>query len=335
MKKLLTIVTLTASCLLNITPALADYVSRVDWGTMNYALAPLHIPAAVGGVSGWTDRGSILMYTLPYSNRDAYIDLTVNGTLLGDGVTWATNNPGIGVQYLVAAPSTLGIVLNSLESITAPNYPLYLTKTSGSGTYSVGGYYHLKYRLVRLLEKVPAGKVTTLPNVTLNIHNGSATEIASLPKSSGLILSGIYSNIPIDACTIVAPSEIKLPNLYGNQLQNGAQNVIQAPKISLNSCPGAVDGISYRFTAVYGTHNAANGVLNTMTGQGYASNVYIQLQNTDGTPHPANSAIAINNYDGSGNYDIPDFKVGYFIDNTETVTAGIVKTAIELQVTYN
>ncbi|HEF0010531.1 TPA: hypothetical protein R8G36_004755, partial [Citrobacter braakii] len=41
MKKLLTIVTLTASCLLNITPALADYVSSVSWSTMNYALAPL------------------------------------------------------------------------------------------------------------------------------------------------------------------------------------------------------------------------------------------------------------------------------------------------------
>ncbi|EAO2558810.1 fimbrial protein, partial [Salmonella enterica] len=34
-------------------------------------------------------------------------------------------------------------------------------------------------------------------------------------------------------------------------------------------------------------------------------------------------------------YVLPDFKVSYFIDDAESVTAGNVKTAIELKVTYN
>lgn len=328
MKKFLTVAMLAAICMLNTTTAWADYFSEVDYKVMTYDLAPLSIPAAVGGTSAWHDNNSIQTYTDISDGRNAYIDLTVNGTLLGDGVTWATNNAGIGIQYELSTSAALANVMNPSETITAPNYRLNL---NGSVQLVYRGYIHLRYRLVRLLEKVPPGKLTVVPDVTLHVYNIDGDG----QPSSGLILSGISTYPPIDSCDIDVPAEITLTKLYGNALTTGAQNVIQAPKIKLTNCPGAINGISYEFAAVYGTHNAVNGVLNTVTGEGYAQNVYIQIQNADGTPHKINNTIALSNYDGSGDYAIPDFKVGYYIDNTETVTAGNVKTAIEFKVTYN
>ena len=80
---------------------------------------------------------------------------------------------------------------------------------------------------------------------------------------------------------------------------------------------------------------ASNGILNAVNGDGYAQNVYIQVQNADGTPHTVNSSIALSDYAGSGEYEIPEFKVAYYIENTASVTAGEVKSAIELKLTYN
>lgn len=48
-----------------------------------------------------------------------------------------------------------------------------------------------------------------------------------------------------------------------------------------------------------------------------------------------NSLIALSDYTGSGEYEIPEFKVAYYIENTASVTAGEVKSAIELKLTYN
>lgn len=89
--------------------------------------------------------------------------------------------------------------------------------------------------------------------------------------SSGLILSGISTQPKVVACNIDGPTQIKLPTLYGASITNGAQNIVEAPTIKLTNCPGAIDGISYNFDAsYYGTQNAANGVLKTASGDGYA-----------------------------------------------------------------
>ncbi|WP_262764360.1 fimbrial protein [Enterobacter quasiroggenkampii] len=308
-----------------INTANAHYFTDVSIHDVGYDLNYFTIPANVGENTGaFHDNGSTAYHVAASSGNSAYVDLSINGTLLSDNVTWATSNPGIGIQYRFDSPADFV----PSWSETAPNYRLDMPHSPGVTT----SYFHLRYRLVRLLEKIPAGKITSLPQVTLRVHNpeGEGTSLIS-----GVILSNITSNLKVTACGIDAPSEIKLPTLYGNTIQNGALNVTEAPTVTLTNCPGAVDGISYNFSAVYGTHNAANGVLNTESGDGYAQNVYIQVQNTDGTPHIVNGSIPLSDYNGSGDYKIPDFKVAYFVDDAESVTAGNVKSAIELKVTYN
>lgn len=325
MKKSLLIITLLSGSILTTLPVRADYISSVGYRVMTYDLAAFDIPATVGATTGWHDNSSVPFGTTTSDARNSFFELVVNGSLTGDGVTWATSNPGIGVQYKASVSSPYFSPQGNTDS---PNYRLTL---NGSGS-TRSSYYHVYYRLVRLLEKVPAGKIISLPEVTLNAYNPGPDGSAML---SGLILSGIATQPKVAACTINAPTEIKLSPLYGNALQNGAQNVLQAPTITLFNCPGAINGISYSFAAVYGTHNATLGVLKTVAGDGYAKNVYVQIQNADGSAHTVNGSIPLSNYDGSGDYAIPDFKVAYFIDDANTVTAGKVKTAIELKVTYN
>ncbi|ECC3551827.1 fimbrial protein [Salmonella enterica subsp. salamae] len=301
---------------------------RAQQVTYKHDFSMWSIPARAGG-STWLDDHGLYTVNILSSNGWGYADLTVNGeptgTLSPEGATvYKTNNPGIGVAYQLNY---------STPGWFSPNYGLIAPNTiTLSNNTGLSGYMHIKYQLVRLTEKVPAGKITQVPDVFLNYHNPVEGGHKDL---SFLALSGVSAQPIITSCGIDAPTEIKLPTLYGNTLQNGAQNIIQAPTVTLTNCPGAINGISYSFAAVYGTHKASNGVLNTVTGDGYAKNVYVQIQNSDGSAHTINGSIPLSNYNGSGDYILPDFKVAYFIDDANTVTAGKVKTAIELKVTYN
>lgn len=324
-KSLIFVLTIAANVVL-INYAQANYIEDdINIKDMGYDLDVFTLPDTVGeNTGGYHDNGSIMYHEVQTGSSTGYIDLSISGTLLGDNL-WATSNPGIGIQYRLESGSA---DFSPQNTETSPDYRVNLT---GYGAIRTS-YIHVRYRLVRLLDKIPPGKITNLPIVTLNVHNpdGEGTSLMS-----GVVLSNITSNINTIACNIDAPTEIKLPTLYGNELINGAQKITEAPTIMLKNCPGAINGISYNFSAVYGTHNAANGVLNTVTGDGYAKNVYVQIQNADGSAHIVNGSIPLSNYDGSGDYAIPDFKVAYFIDDANTVTAGKVKTAIELKVTYN
>ena len=328
MKKLPIFTAMIMSTFFAIIPAHADYFSDVNFHVMTYDLDDFTVPSAVGETSSiWHDAGSIKYETESSVGNHSYMELSVNGTLSGDGVSWVTNNPGIGIQFKVE-PGMGGFT--PAQTTTAPNYRLDLTAVS-SGTWKLT-YYHLRYRLVRLLDKVPAGRITSAPTVTLNVYNPDGDGTAVM---SGVIMAGIGTQPTVGACTVSAPTEISLPTLYGNVLKNGAQLATASPSISLTNCPGAVDGISYNFSAVYGTHDAANGVMNTVSGEGYAQNVFVQVQNADGSPHVVNGPVPLNDYNGSGDYKIPDFKVAYFVDDADSVRPGNVKSAIELKVTYN
>ncbi len=286
------------------------------------------IPSTTGGAT-WFDDHGLYKVDIVSTSGWGYADITVNGTPTGtlspNGATvYKTNNPGIGIAYQLnySTPSWF----SPQYGLVAPNTITLINNTG------LNGYMHIKYQLVRLTDKVPAGRITQVPDVTLNYHNPAGGSYGDL---SFLALSGVSTQPKSTSCGIDAPTEIKLPTLYGNTVQNGALNVTAAPTITLTNCPGAINGISYNFSAVYGTRSASNGVLNTVTGEGYAQNVYIQVQNADGTPHKVNAAIPLSNYDGSGDYTLPDFKVAYFVDDADSVRAGNVKSAIELKVTYN
>ncbi|MBV8042161.1 fimbrial protein [Pluralibacter sp.] len=325
MNKLFLFIVLATGNLLAANYAQANYIADVQYHTMTYDLGPLDIPASVGDTSsyGWHDNSSIAYTVWTSDGTQSYMELSLNGTLLGDGVTWATSNPGIGIQYKLDPQDGL---FTPDYSTTAPTYRVSLTDY-GTSLYT---YVHLRYRLVRLLAKVPPGQITFAPDVTLHVYNPDGLG----GDSSGLILSGIASQPKLVACTINAPAEIKLPPLYGNNLTSGAMNVTDAPTISLTNCPGAINNITYNFSAVYGTHNAANGELNTVTGEGYAEGVYIQIQNEDGSAHIVNGGIDLG-YTGSGDYTIPPFKVAYYIDDPASVTVGNVKSAIQFILSYN
>ncbi|EBG2395038.1 type 1 fimbrial protein [Salmonella enterica subsp. enterica] len=326
MKKTLIAIILSAG-LVNMSSAWADYIAGIDGSAMKYNLGGLSIPATVGETSGWVENGSIKMRTTMSGDTSSYMVFSVNSTLLSDGVTWATTNPGVGIQYEMVPNEQFGFTPN--PSTQAPDYHLSLSVPSA---INVTGYLHIKYRLVRLLERVPAGKITTLPDVTMTAYNPAGDGDAVITKPA---LSGVTGNVQTGACGIDAPTEIKLSPLYGKDIQTGALNVTDAQTITLTNCPGAINGIDYNFSAVYGTNGAAIGVLRTATGEGYAKEVYVQIQNADGTPHIVNGAIPLEGYDGSGDYALPDFKVAYYVYDPSIVTAGKVKSAIELKVTYN
>ncbi|EBA1889357.1 fimbrial protein [Salmonella enterica] len=297
----------------------------------DYDFSRLTIPQNAGQMSWFDDQDHV--YWIENVMLDGYqghITMTVNGTQVStapDGSTvYATNNPGIGIAYALNY-STEAYTPPTVDT-TAP-YEIVFNDVE-----NFSGYVHVKYTLVRLADFVPSGKITSVPEVTLNYFNQPDTP--NYPRISFLARRNSVSGQPkITSCTIDAPTEIKLPDLYGNALANGAQGITDAPTITLSNCPGAINTISYNFSAYYGTHNAANGVLKTMIGSGYAKNVYIQVQNDDGTAHQLNTNIALDDYKGSGNYPLPKFKVAYYIDDASTVAAGKVSSAIEIKLTYN
>lgn len=318
-------------CLIGCNTAIADFFENYDLHTMNYGLSPISIPDTVGATSEWTDNSGVY-YETSYSDAlGASIVLTFNGSLLGDGKTFATNNPGVGIQYKLHLYSTDGLTPSS--DITDMPFRYDMTSHAVTPLITAGNYLHVYYRLVRLTEKVPPGEITTLPDVYVAFTN--APEDSAKPGASRLILSGIISQPKMIACNINAPSQIKLAPLYGASLVNGEQGTVDIEPIPLTNCPGAINGISYVIKAVYGNHDATNGVINTQTGTGYANNVFIQLQNNDGSGYTQLGNTINFNYTGSGDYNLPAMKIGYFINNKETVTAGNVQSALEINVNYN
>ncbi|WES69613.1 fimbrial protein [Superficieibacter sp. HKU1] len=304
-----------------------DSAQRV---TYSYNFSSWSIPANVGGSTWFDDHGLYAVDIDVEYDGKGYADLTINGTPTGtlssDGATvYKTNNPGVGIAYQLNY-STPGLFTPNY-GVIAPN-----TITITSSNVSANGFMHIKYQLVRLTEKVPAGPITTVPDVILNYHNPPGSAQSNL---SFLALSGVSVQPMVTSCVVDAPTEIKLPTIYGTDIVNGAVKPTDAPVITLKNCPGAINGINYAFSAVYGTHTASEGLLKTVEGDGYAKEIFIQIQHPDGTAHAVNKAIPIEGYDGSGDYTIPNFRVAYYIEDANKVTAGNVKTAIELKVTYN
>lgn len=295
--------------------------------TLKHDFSVWAIPSAVNGETWWNDEGSYHLLLASSSSR-GWADITVNGTPVGissQGSTiYATNNPGVGIAYALNYDPVY---------MATPNYAYASPNTLSFNTNTgANGYLHVKYILVRLSQHIPAGAITQVPDVTLNYHNPPGSGYSDI---SFLALSGVSSQPKMTACTINAPTSITLPTLYGNKLTTGAQEVTDIPKITLTNCPGAITGIKYAFNATYGTREASNGVIKTVTGDGYAKNVYIQLQNSDGSAALVNGSSDLEGYIGSGDYNLPDYKIGYYIYDENSVTAGNVKSALQLNITYN
>ncbi|AUT26847.1 MULTISPECIES: fimbrial protein [Escherichia] len=301
-------------------------LSAADTSTKPYILSNTGIPAQVGGKTWFDDWGQ--NWSLKVSgggSGTAYAEVTINGQEVAgftgdDGATvYKTSNPGIGIAYQVTYRPDVSTPIKVFN-------PPFRLDFSGAGA---GGFFIVRYELIRLTDFLPAGQIVP-PTVTVTYHNPDGTSKTFTARS------GTSGQPKYTACTITAPKEIKLPTLYGKDLVNGVQGETSVPKISLTNCPGAMDSINYKFTATYGTHDAANGVMKAQTGNDYAKNVYIRFMNGDNTPYnQLNSPKKLTSYIGSGNYDLPDFKVGYFIDDINTVTAGKVNSALQLDVTYN
>lgn len=311
--------------------ASADYFANATITPKQYKFSDLTIPTNAGEDNGWWDENGSTEITIDINDdtHNSYAVLSISGIQLGDNL-YATDNAGIGIKYKMKIGTDAADPADG--STTWPDYRVNLS--GHISTDSLVTYIHVYYQLVRLTDKVPPGHITSLPIVTLNIHNPDGM---GTPLYSGVVYNGATGSQPkMTACTINAPTEIKLPSLYGSNLVNGAQDVIDiTPPLSLTNCPGAINGISYALKAVYGIHDVSNGVMKTETGTGYANGVYVQLQNADGSGYDKFNTNIPLDYTGSGDYDIPNYKIGYYIDNSSTVTAGSVKSALEFDVSYN
>lgn len=324
------LIQLTCFFFINCNNASADYFSKVDpLSAKNYNFSSVSIPDSAG-LASKDMSGNAFSYQNRYSDTvGGTVELTINGTLLGDGKTYATSNPGVGVQYTLHMSSTAG--LTPTADITQPPFVYTITSHGTSEGVTATHTVNVWFRLVRISEHVPPGEIVTVPDAALTFKNvGSDGD----PITTGTVLSGISKQPKIVTCIIDAPTEIKLAALYGANIVAGAQNISAIPEINLNKCPGAINSISYKFHAVYGTHDASNAVLNVETGSGYANGVYVQIQNSDTSAHSIETVTPFN-YTGSGTYAIPSFNVAYFVDDINRVTAGKVKSAIELQISYN
>lgn len=308
-----------------ITSAATIDLSSANTTTKPYKLNGFSMPTSVGGVSWWDDWGENWTLNVHSSSDVAYAEFTVNGQEVGgvtadDGATvYRTSNPGVGIAYEMTYRPDVTTPVKDFN-------PPFRLDFAGNGA---NGVLIIRYEIVRLTEFVPAGQIDA-PTVTVTYHNPDGTSKTFTARA------GVADQPRFTACTITAPTEIKLPALYGKDLVDGVQGVTDVPKIRLTNCPGAMDSINYKFTAAYGVHDAANGVMNVQTGADYAKNVYVRFMNADNTPYDQlNNAKELTSYIGSGSYDLPDFKVSYFIDDLNTVTAGKVKSALQLDVTYN
>lgn len=297
--------------------------------TYSHDFSTWNIPTSVGGTTWFDDWNKIYWINIASGGSgSAYADLTVNGTVVGTttaGATiYQTSNPGIGIAYQLNFSTPEDTTPNL--AITAPytlTFPAGLSKS---------GYLHIKYELVRLTEQIPPGPLVAVPDVTLNYHNPPGSTYSD---KSFLARSGISSQPTMMPCTINAPKEVNLATLYGGNAVNGTQLATPIPTIKLTNCPGAITGISYKFSALYGTHGSVDGVMNGETGTGYAQGVYVQFQNPDGSGFGQfNNNFALN-YIGSGDYTIPEYKVAYYIDDVNSITTGQVKSALQFTVQYN
>lgn len=333
MKKISRLLILLAGTMANIPVANADYFFFISTTTQTYDFSSTSIPNTVGATTAWL--GTTVYPTSFQIGQDklnsvgSNIKLNVGTTLLGDGVTWTTSNPAIGIQYkLSTSPVISG--LDSASSV-APSYKLTMTGyPTGGKAITVNGKLNLAYRLVRLKEQIPAGKITG-PSVSATFYNtyDGATK-------TDVLYSGAATQPTYTPCTIDAPTEIKLPTLYFDDLVNGAQGASPTYSIKLKNCPGAMTSISYMLAPIYGGFGGSNnGTFYTATGDGYAKYVYLQLQNADGTGRTINEEITLDNYTGNGDYTIPDFKVAYYIKDVTKATEGNVQSALVIDVTYN
>ncbi|HCF8020001.1 fimbrial protein [Klebsiella aerogenes] len=317
----------------SIPAAQADYFYNITVNTKSYDMSSSYIPQTVGATGPWmgTSVNSVdfQIGPDPLNSVGSEITLRVDSTLQSDGITWATSNPGVGIQFqLTTSPVISGLISSSTA---APTYPLTMTGyPTGGRSITISGKLNLAYRLVRLLETVPAGKITP-PSVYVTFYNTYDHAMYSGTMYSGAAKQPLYY-----PCTIVAPTEIKLPTLYVDDLVNGAQGASSTYSIKLTNCPGAQNNITYMYAPLYGAYgDGTQGYMYTATGEGSAKYVYLQLQNPDGTGQAVNNNITLNNYTGSGDYTLPEFKVAYYIKDVNKATEGNVTSAIVIGITYN
>lgn len=333
MKKISLLMILLAGTMANIPVAKADYFFFISTTTQTYDFSSTSIPNTVGGTTAWL--GTTVYPTSFQIGQDklnsvgSYITLNIGTTLLGDDITWTTSNPAIGIQYkLSTSPVISGL---DSESSVAPSYKLTMTGyPTGGQAITVDGKLNLAYRLVRLKEQIPAGKITG-PSVSATFYNtyDGATK-------TDVLYSGAATQPTYTPCTIDAPTEIKLPTLYVDDLVNGAQGASSTYSIKLTNCPGAQNNITYMYAPLYGAYgDGTQGYMYTATGEGSAKYVYLQLQNPDGTGQAVNNNITLKNYTGSGDYTLPEFKVAYYIKDVNKATEGNVTSAIVIGITYN
>lgn len=306
-------VLLLASCM---PQARASYYASAPTTNYAYSLSHVQIPATVGATTEWQSAG-VMGYTIGAGGiGPAYTSLLPGGGLTSDGISYRTSNSGVGVQFKTedengCAPSATIPPFNSV-------LPVDTTCTQSA--------IRVSYRLIRLADKVPAGKIA-MPNLTVSFYNPMGTPVTSF---GSIFYSGATDQPEITPCQINLPAQVSLDDLQAGEIKDGAQKMKHVD-ISLNQCPGAIDNISYFFTSPYGPEDTVYGTINTRPGS--AAGIYFQLLRGENDPYQITASYPLDGYDGSGNYTIP-FNVAYYVNNPDHVQLGDLESVVSLVVNY-
>ena len=310
---------LLAPLLLFIFPPLplwASYFASAEAINISYRLGDLQIPATTGATTDWTTNGAMPYTVVSDNNAESFLDLTMGGHVLGDGVTWITSNAGVGVQF------KLTDVNGCLAEATQPPYYMSLP----ANTSCLSSSLQISYRLVRLADVVPAGKID-MPNVQVSFANYSGAPVANFVS---MFYSGGSDQPQIIPCDIDVPGEVRLDDLQSGEIAAGTLKMKNVP-VTFRNCPGAISNIRYAFTSAYGPQDAAYGTINTSPGS--AANIYFQLLRASGDPYHIAEYYDLEGYTGSGEYSVP-FNVAYFVASPEQVALGDVDSLVTLTVNY-
>jgi type 1 fimbria pilin len=293
----------------------------------------ISIPKEVGAFSEWMDPTSWTAKCLGTSTVDssAKIYMRVNAVQI-DSNTYATSNPGVGIQYNL---DFNGVSSNepttTLDLETQPHCIkqgiIYLP------------YIHVQYRFIRLLNKIPKGKIT-LPSTTFEVVNGSGYD-GSYNDASGFYSGYVLTeniDIPFTACTIDAPGSIQLPDLNSGDIKFSKTSytgpTVRMP-IELRNCPGGFESITYKITP--GTSHPPADMKGLLETTGPSPNVYFRITKA-GSGFALDVEHTLANYDGEGDYpDLADFNVGWYIhsDALSDAIEGNYRAIAILQLTYN
>ncbi|WP_426270668.1 fimbrial protein [Dyella kyungheensis] len=313
----------------------------------------------VGPIDGTTGTATIIFncsglpaskaandYTATIQAGQTLATLDSTNNTSGPGITFATSINGLAV-LVTALPvqATSRSCLACGPTSTAGYVPGAVTAPSSAAVGSYSGTVTASYTAQLIKTKATTIAAGTIKQTNLIPYwwyiSGGSVNSTSQSLGATLVLPAITITLP--TCTITAGNNqtVTLPTVDTSQLAAAGKTAGMTPfSIAVTGCPDGVDIASNVFNN--GTvSNTTGNLTNTITGNGGAKNVQVQLLNGPGSSlsgalnlSKTSSAAAQN----SGTFDVVNNAVtlNYYAQYyaAAAVTAGAVSVSIKYNITY-